>query len=64
MRDYERIRKIKGRADALALEECRYTKPESGRRRVRRGLAVARPSRSSRQWKSEVVEQAAPSSWR
>lgn len=29
MRDYQRIRRIKGPADALALEECRYTKPES-----------------------------------
>jgi enediyne biosynthesis protein E4 len=28
MRDYQRIRKIKGPADALALEECRYTKAE------------------------------------
>jgi hypothetical protein len=28
MRDYERIRKIKGPVDALGLEECRYTKPE------------------------------------
>ena len=29
MRNYERIRKIKGPANALALEECRYTKPEA-----------------------------------
>ncbi|TWT75706.1 TPR repeat-containing protein YrrB [Posidoniimonas polymericola] len=28
MRDYQRIRKLKGAADALALEVCRYTKPE------------------------------------
>ena len=28
MRDYQRIRAIKGPADPLALEECRYTKPE------------------------------------
>src|SRR5262249_23075677 len=29
MRDYQRIRQLKGPADALALEECKYTKPES-----------------------------------
>jgi tetratricopeptide (TPR) repeat protein len=28
MRDYQRIRTIKGPADPQALEECRYTKPE------------------------------------
>jgi tetratricopeptide (TPR) repeat protein len=28
MRDYQRIRTIKGPASALALEECRYTRPE------------------------------------
>jgi tetratricopeptide (TPR) repeat protein len=28
MRDYQRIRAIKGPADPVALEECRYTKPE------------------------------------
>ncbi|CAD7694872.1 unnamed protein product [Ostreobium quekettii] len=28
MRDYQRIRKVKGAADALALEVCRYTQPE------------------------------------
>jgi tetratricopeptide (TPR) repeat protein len=28
MRDYQRIRAIKGPADPIALEECRYTKPE------------------------------------
>lgn len=28
MRDFQRIRQIKGPVDALAYEECRYTKPE------------------------------------
>ena len=45
MRDYQRIRQIKGPADALALEECRYTKPESV---AVEGSAVQSPASSHR----------------
>ena len=44
MRDYQRIRAIKGPADPVALEECRYTKPEGLGCRPRRLLSPRWPA--------------------
>ena len=62
MRNYERIRKIKGAADADALEECRYTKPEAV---VDQSAAHPQPGASPAEsvapvWKSETLTGAPP----
>ncbi|HJQ81566.1 MAG TPA: FG-GAP-like repeat-containing protein [Lacipirellulaceae bacterium] len=44
MRDYQRIRTIKGAADPQALEECRYTKPEGPELPSPAPIATAGPS--------------------
>ncbi len=44
MRDYQRIRSIKGPSDPLALEECRYTKAEAGESDAIKPRAVAGPA--------------------